>query len=137
MAAIALPSRKENKKPMSIYVAGLDLGQAQDFTALVICELRGTPVRVPYKTELLGIPLDQYIPTESTPLARMNILHIERFQLGTKYQRIAQIISQRVQYIPNPRYLAVDQTGVGMGVLEMLNALNPIGITITGKLLKR
>ena len=40
---------------MPIFVMGLDLGQAQDFTAQVICQATGTQ----YDTHLVGLPLTQ------------------------------------------------------------------------------
>jgi hypothetical protein len=104
----------------SIFVAGLDLGQAQDYSALVLLEARGT-------THKLG---DATI--EGPPLTRLNVRHIERFQLQTKYKTIAEQVTERIKHTPVPKYLAVDATGVGAGVVEMLMHLNPVRITITG-----
>lgn len=117
---------------MSIYVHGLDLGQAQDFSALVIIEVLGTDARLPYTSDCMGYPKPEFLPVEIPPILRFNFRHIERFPLGTKYQRICEIVADRMLHTPRPKYLAVDQTGVGRPVLEMLGPLNPIGITITG-----
>jgi hypothetical protein len=105
---------------MSIFVAGLDLGQAQDYSGLVIIEVSGTP-----QQGMDGRPI------EVPPLTQLDVRHVERFPLSTKYARIAADVEDRLRHTPTPRYLAVDQTGVGNGVIEMLSRLNPCGVTIT------
>jgi hypothetical protein len=117
---------------MSLYVAGLDLGQAQDFSALIISEVIATPIRLEYEGEIMGLPSTEWLHMQVLPIMRLNLRHIERFPLGTKYQQIAHLVAQRMRPVPRPWYLAVDQTGVGAGVMEMLMPLNPIGISITG-----
>ncbi len=103
---------------MSIFVAGLDLGQARDYSALVITEATGTK-RGKASEEVL-------------PFAELAVRHIERFQLGTKYQDVAREVEDRLRRTPAPRYFAVDATGVGSAVVEMLARLKPAEITITG-----
>ena len=102
-----------------IYVAGLDLGQAQDYSAMVIIEARGTDRAA------------ERVRVEGLPLTRLDIRHIERFPLGTKYRQIAVDVGARLRRVPRPCYLVVDQTGVGNGVIELLAHLSPIGVTIT------
>lgn len=116
---------------MSIYVYGLDLGQQQDFTAAVIIEARGTTQSAAYKGEAFGITLPIERKYELSPMSRVEVRHIERFPLHTPYKEIAARVALTLPKIPKPCYLAVDQTGVGRGVLEMLYGSNPIGITIT------
>jgi hypothetical protein len=119
---------------MSIYVAGLDLGQTQDYTGLVIIEAKGTDLRVPYEGvhPELGLPTTEWLHVETPPIVSLDVRHIERFALNTKYSQIALEMAQRLRGMPQPRYFALDQTGVGMGVFEMMANLRPIGITITG-----
>ena len=71
---------------MSLYVAGLDLGQAQDFSALCIAEIVGTHARLPYRTEIMGIEGEAWKMLDVLPVTRFNFRHIERFPLGTKYE---------------------------------------------------
>jgi hypothetical protein len=110
---------------MSIFVAGLDLGQAQDFSALIVIEARGTF----YKFSQASAYLDDM---EGLPVTQLDVRHVERFPLGTKYQQIASEVRDRILKIPAPRYLCVDKTGVGAGVIETMARLKPISITITG-----
>jgi hypothetical protein len=105
---------------MSIFVAGLDLGQAQDYSGLVIIEVGGTEVEDMARR-----------PIEVPPVTKLDVRHVERFPKGTKYAQIAEDVEARLKETPTPRYLAVDQTGVGNGVIEMLGRLNPCGVTIT------
>ena len=102
---------------MSIFVAGLDLGQAQDFTAMVIVQAEGTQ----YDQLLVGLPL-----------TKCDVRFIDRYDLGTRYEDIAVDVGKRLGKVPKPHYLAVDETGVGRPVMEMLSYLRPHGITITG-----
>ena len=118
---------------MSIFVAGLDLGQARDYSALVILEGRGTLRKVEWEARdaILGLPGMERCEVEVLPVSGMDVRHIERFKLGTKYKQIASEVGARMRHIPQPRYLAVDETGVGVAVTELLAPLNPHGITIT------
>lgn len=118
----------------SIYVAGLDLGQTTDYTALVIVQAQGVTRMVEctdYDRET-HLPFTRQLPLQTMPLAQLDVRHVERFPLNTKYQTIANEMGRRIVKIPSPRYFAIDQTGVGMGVIEMMQGLSPIGITITG-----
>jgi hypothetical protein len=102
---------------MSIFVTGLDLGQLSDFTAMVIVQAEGTR----YDQRLVGLPL-----------TKCDVRFIDRYDLGTRYEDIAVDVGKRLRQVPLPRYLAVDETGVGRPVVEMLAYLQPYGITITG-----
>jgi len=111
---------------MGIFVASLDLGQLQDYSALIILEVHGTPSRVVFDQRL-----DRESPVQVLPVQFMDIRHIERFPLGTKYKQIAQMVTDRVKRVPRPCYFCVDETGVGVSVIESLLNLKPHGITIT------
>jgi hypothetical protein len=82
------------------YIIGLDLGQAADFTALVILEC--APDREPP-----GLPV-------------YSLRHLHRFPLGTPYPEIVQAV---VQLLQSPALigcdLVVDQTGVGRAVVDL------------------
>lgn len=109
-----------------IWSSGLDLGQAQDFSALAILQVSGTDVKydIPGGTQIL----------ECLPLTHVHCRHLERFPLMTRYTDIVQTVQSRLKRLKGQSFLAVDKTGVGAGPFELLEAarLNPIGITITG-----
>lgn len=117
-----------------IHIAGLDIGQAQDYTALVIARCTGTQRILQYEAPHHILP--QYKapyqePVEMRPIAKIEVIHIERFPLQTPYLQIAIDVEQRLHKIPTDCVLAVDRTGVGAGPLEMMARMNPIGIAIT------
>lgn len=131
------------------YILGLDLGQANDFSALVVLEVsRHKTDRVkPQVTYDLGVKM---VPVYENHYA---VRHLERLPKGTPYtQQVARVkeihdhLAQQMRWTPRgsrlevvePRpvnvALVVDQTGVGRPVVDMLRdaRLHPIGITITG-----
>jgi hypothetical protein len=96
------------------FVVGVDLGQARDFTAVVVNEC----------SERWGKPVQH----------RLTFLH--RFPLGTSYPEVADGVRRLLAQLPRRRRrpeLVVDATGVGRPVVEMLRAagLAPVGVTIT------
>jgi hypothetical protein len=81
------------------YFVGLDLGQAQDYTALaILTRLWQAGGKPPY-----AVP------------------HLQRFPLGTPYPRI---VSQVLDLLCTPQlrhsFVVADQTGVGRAVVDML-----------------
>ena len=96
-------------------VVGVDLGQSRDFTAIAVCR------RV------------------SVGPTRWEVPHLERLPLGTAY---TEAVYHVVRLLERPElqraYLAVDRTGVGAAVCDLLAAnlpkghgirLRPIGLT--------
>ncbi len=100
---------------------GLDLGQAQDYTALAILERHDAT------------------PTPHTPTAAPVVFqcrYLERVQLGTPYPAIVERV-QTLLSTPALRghtRLVVDATGVGRPVIDLLRAANlaPVPVMITG-----
>lgn len=83
------------------YVSGLDLGQAGDFTALAVLERQGSP-------------------------SHYDVRFLHRWHLGTPYPKIAADVVALLRRPPLPGSpLAVDQTGVGRAVVDMLRDLAP------------
>src|SRR5215212_528044 len=85
--------------PRTEYVLGLDLGQVSDYSAVAVIEHAGR---------------------ERDRLRRVR--HLERFPLGTKYH---QVVAEVLAMLDTPPLagtcrLAVDQTGVGRGVVDMI-----------------
>jgi hypothetical protein len=102
------------------YFSGLDLGQAQDFTALSILEQTKLP--------------DPDRPGEK--VRHYAVRHLERFPLGTSYTAVcARLVTLYASPPLTRTTLAVDQTGVGRPVVDMLRRstisalIRPITIT--------
>lgn len=87
-------------------VLGIDIGQSQDYTAIVAVDSRK----------------DSF-----------HLRHLERLPLGTPYTAVVNRIEALVGVIPGSR-VVLDSTGVGRPVLDSLRAtgLEPIAVTITG-----
>lgn len=100
---------------MSSFVMGLDLGQAQDFTALSVVE----------RHEPEG--------TRREPV--FHVRHLERFALRTSYTDIAVRVAGMLHNPPLERcVLVADATGCGAPVVDLLRRyrVNPVPVTITG-----
>lgn len=96
------------------YIVGLDLGQTSDYTAVAV--------------------LERTLDGERN---RYAVSHLERFALGTSYTAIADRMDELVRTPPLlDCTIAVDQTGVGRAVVDLLRARDmPASlkrITITG-----
>ncbi len=101
------------------YVVGLDLGQAQDFTALAIVEIKWP---------------DFHNATRNEPVVAVR--HLERFPLGTSYTYVCQRISGMLTQTPlEDAPVIMDRTGVGRPVFDMLvqgplaDRVHPVTIT--------
>lgn len=88
----------DEKKPDVSYFAGLDLGQAADYSALVIVER-----------------------TRIEKLIEFGVRHIHRWHLGTSYTTIVAELKEMYAALPLAKStLAIDRTGVGRGVSDMI-----------------
>ena len=93
------------------YLAGLDLGQASDYTALAILE-RTLPNH--------GINSNEKF---------FAVRHLERFPLGTSYPTICDRVVDLFDEPPLANgTLAVDQTGVGRAVVDLIRRARPQAI---------
>lgn len=105
------------------FVVGLDIGQAQDPSALVITEriLRNSLI-----TRADGSAVSEFV---------YHVRHVHRFELGTEYpDMVEEVIALMNEPILLGRtMLVVDATGVGAGVVGLLwqRGLQPVSITIT------
>jgi hypothetical protein len=97
------------------FVIGLDLGQAQDPSALVIIERL---LRDPKVTDAGGHAGSEFI---------YQVRHMHLFERGTEYPDIVEEI------LAGQTALVVDATGVGAGIVGLLwqRGLRPVSITIT------
>jgi threonine dehydrogenase-like Zn-dependent dehydrogenase len=99
---------------------GLDLGQAQDYTALAVLEAT--------------IHLNPRDPDEAQ--CTYAVRYLERFPLGTSYTAIAATLVQRCAWRPlRGARVVLDHTGVGRAVVDLLKRARPdatlVPVTIT------
>ena len=100
------------------YLAGLDLGQPHEFTALAVLE----------RTRLQD---------DRSPPADFAVRHLQRFPIGTGYPELCAVLAKLFADPPlHGATLAVDQTATGKPVLSMLRRAH-IGasirpLTVTG-----
>ena len=87
-----------------MFIIGVDLGQAGDYTAISVIEANDTGLL---------------------------IRHLDRLPLGMPYPEQVEHITKLFNMVHNP-VLVIDKTGVGRPVFDLLTMLNPIGLTITG-----
>lgn len=104
------------------FVIGLDLGQSQDPSALVITE------------RLLRHPQIADADGHKSEFA-YHVRHLYRFELGTEYpdivEEVIRLINEPVLF--GQAKLVVDATGVGAGIVGLLwqRGLRPVSIAIT------
>jgi hypothetical protein len=133
---------RELAKPKTYFLA-VDLGQAQDFTALTVLERKQVDTG---KVEIEHGPVSYssrsgfHVQATETPIYE-NLYaarHLERLPTGTPYpaqvKRIKELHDRLKADTRKAPHLVVDQTGVGRPVVDMLRAvgLKPISVTITG-----
>jgi hypothetical protein len=106
------------------YIFGLDLGQSQDYSALILIER--TPPRVdeaPFK-----VPVQ--IP------ASYSVRYAHRWPLGTDYVQVVRDVATRLARSPvaGQAALVVDRTGVGQAVIDVVRkaGLKPIAVHVHG-----
>jgi hypothetical protein len=143
-----------------LYFLGLDLGQAQDYSALAIIEEQlyigeawanevlyqedydkgispgwvSPAALTAYRAGLALRLSENYGRPAEVPLA---VRHLERFELGTKYtdvvDRVAALVrSDSLRHMP--AVLLVDKTGVGAAVLDSFThaRIGAVAITLHG-----
>ena len=113
------------------FITGLDLGQVQDFTALVVVEQSSKSDTGPHpaKTRLPGI----WPTRESARLAiklpmvsHYAVRHMHRFQRGTAYPLMVDEVRGVFARPPlSGTYLVVDATGVGRPVCDLFRVAKP------------
>ena len=90
-------------EPERHYHSGLDLGQAADYSALVVVE------RVRTVNECKDVRIDY------------GVRYVKRWHLGTSYTIIAADLKEKFANEPLAKStLAIDRTGVGRGVSDMI-----------------
>ena len=133
-------------KSIGFYL-GLDLGQAQDYSALTIVERFEQEIRVDEYEDQRGLELAIATRTRYRPQrgrvkrveARYDVRYIHRFPLGTPYPAVVEHVRQLMhrRELRGPEggpTLVLDNTGVGRAVTDLFKVaeLRPIAVTITG-----
>lgn len=110
-----------------MFVVGLDLGQAKDYTAISIVE----------RTQVAPSEQRQYTGFEKGGI-RYDLRHLERVKLGTPYPDVVAHVATLLHQpaLSGKTSLAVDATGVGPPVVDLLRMARlpstVYAITITG-----
>jgi hypothetical protein len=129
--SLSMASRLEMGSTLRLeHAVGVDLGQAQDPTAIVAIE---TEVKTDWHKEVVGGRWGEPIGVEREPLHR--VIHLERLPLQLPYPgQAARVATVMGHARLEKAALLVDQTGVGAAVVEIFRqlGLRPIGVVITG-----
>lgn len=115
-----------------MHLIGVDLGRLNDFAAPVIFE--DELVQKPVQAMPLDVP-PRFIDVPSLLVRRYNLVDMAQWR-GVSYPQIARRIRDIVvsPLISRDYILAVDATGVGQAVVDLLRddyGLFPVGITFT------
>jgi hypothetical protein len=127
------------------FIVSVDLGQKQDYSAVVVVErplwLGGWQYLTQYASEEAKV-IQQRWQWANYPEGDdswiLNVVHVQRWVIGTEYPAIVADVNRlmaALQRVPDVETkLIVDATGVGQPVVDMLKArsLYPIALTITG-----
>lgn len=120
---------------MNFWVAGLDLGQVRDYSALAVLEVLPSehPFDVPGIEPELGLPIDRRVIVPGPP-ASLRLRGLERYELGTPYPKIVEHVAGRLRAVPGGCLLGVDATGVGVAVVDLFDAIGVrlAAVTIIG-----
>lgn len=116
---------------------GLDLGQAADFSALVVIEQFEHAARVPFyrgPEQMLDEAAGIYPEVQRE--YRYHLVRLERYPLHTPYPAIVRDVAAicRDPAVDGRRTLIVDGTGVGRPVVDLLRDahLAPVATTVHG-----
>jgi hypothetical protein len=104
-----------NPEPPRFYF-GLDLGQVNDWSSLVVVERDGQSKEPPpewYRCEMKPFDARE---------ALCSVRAIKRFDLGLSYLAVVDSVSQNFSRAPKGAHLMIDGTGVGRAVVDMFLA---------------
>ncbi len=108
------------------FFIGLDLGQSHDFTAIAV--LQRTVLKREFNPAVWSFRKE----------VQLQLRYLERVPIGTPYPDVVRRVVE-ITHSPaltGPIHLAVDNTGVGAAVMDLLRAAQPkaalLPVTITG-----
>ncbi len=111
-----------------MFSIGVDLGQKHDYTAIAVVEKENA--------QLINCP--RVYAAQEPRAANLLVRRVQRVPLGTPYPRVAEYIRALTHQPPMAGHcaLAIDATGVGAPVVDMLRApglgCSLTAVTITG-----
>ena len=113
------------------FIVGVDLGQSQDFTAIIVLDrherVRTTDQRYSYEIQ----------PRSTTERKGLyHVPYIERLKLGVSYPDVVRYITDIIRGLPErpkPPVLVIDGTGVGRAVVDLFREarMSPVAVSIT------
>ena len=130
---------------MTRFFVGLDLGQAQDYTAISVLEkIKKTEEQTVEEMVEVSNPYalwesrweTRQVTREISQPAHYQCRHLKRFPLGTRYPAIVEQVKTMLATpeLRGDNTLVVDATGAGRPVVDMFTqaGLSPVAVTITG-----
>ncbi|MGA7075349.1 MAG: hypothetical protein WBZ42_02210 [Halobacteriota archaeon] len=122
-----------------VYV-GLDIGQSQDYTAIVVLQhvRRIADVKSIARAPDQAPPNMRSEPPKATgdPIDEYRVRHAERLQLGTSYVEVIRHVSSLLEAVKplGNATLILDATGVGAPIVDMFKAagLKPVAVQVHG-----
>jgi hypothetical protein len=116
------------------YIVGLDLGQKSDPSALTVVE-KQIRAETRVKTRVSG-PDQRGGKVTDRSRPRYNLVHLDRFELGTPYPEVVRqtaAVVRAEETGPDPT-LVLDATGLGQPVVDQFHeeGLRPVEILFTG-----
>lgn len=107
------------------YYVGVDLGQQADYTAIAIAERVGLGEAFDPSGRALDLP--------DPPPWRLHVRHLQRFR-GVPYPEVCDRLESLLSRLTRPCEMAVDATGVGLAVVDLLRSRGLVfrAVTITG-----
>jgi hypothetical protein len=110
------------------YVMGVDLGQSQDPTAIVVMK----HTRAPLETWTVN---DKALTTKQDIEEHFDVVHAERLPLGTSYPDVVSHVREVLNRPPlrDRCHLVIDESGVGRAVGDMFSnaGLRAVRVSIT------
>ena len=104
------------------YYVGLDLGQMRDHTAIAIVTLNDLCKKINDLLEMISRSGHRIVSYDEIPEPIYEVRHLERLPLGTRYPEVVERVRKLLDTPPLQKnsILAVDATGVGTAVVDML-----------------
>ncbi len=117
------------------YYVGVDIGQAEDPTAIAVLKQSSRQPMVDALDQSTVRGIGSILEDDRPPRIEYDVVHLERLALGTPYPRVVEYVGKMVHSpaVMADHVLVVDQTGVGRAVVDMLDEarLYPVAVTIT------
>ena len=110
-----------SKESETVRIIGVDLGQQRDYTAIIVTERVFVPTGRTVRQEFWHRGLEAYRLAEvPETVGEYRVRHLERPPLGTPYTDVTARVVELVKALGSNPVLAVDATGVGRPVIDML-----------------